>query len=324
MVTSLAYLTYNGYWPMALMVLLIHALYGQQLGSAMIKRGIGVGLGFIALPVLLMLVSITRPIKPFGTAMADFGRKTVIGMPPGGLAEGWSLPWEYLWHAEHGVLLVWAIGVGTVLWLALKRWRPAYTRGLFWLGAAVGVYLLMVLCSTGLRMFPFLGRHARQMVPFLCLTTACGVIYCADGWGLKRKVWLVGIFALGLQAVLNFRQPLMLQFPNEIVHRVVAIYGHVTQDATVEGPETTSADAEVEGDSDLDVSSRYVLLNALNTRYLFPIERAKAPPYGKVLFSVPNPIQFLPYQYEGFSPMQRVLLRSTDISIRLIDTQAAP
>ena len=323
-VTGLAYLTYNGYWPTALIVLIIHALYGQQSGSGVIKRGLGVGLGFVALPGLLTLVSLARPIKPYGMAVAEFGRKTGIGMPQAGLAEGWSLPWAYLWHAEHGLLLVWVLGAGTVFWLSGKRWRPAYTRGLCWLGAAVGIYLLMVLGSTGLSMFPFLGRHARQMVPFLCLMTACVVTYCAADWWLKNRRWLVVILVFVLQAVLNFRQPLTLQFPNAIVHRVIATYGHVTQDATVAGRETTSGDAAVAGDSDRDVSSRYVLLNALNTRYLFPVQGVKAPPYGKVLFSVPNPMQFLPYQYEGFSPMQRWLLRSTDLSIRLIDTQVAP
>jgi hypothetical protein len=48
------------------------------------------------------------------------------------------------------------------------------------------------------------------------------------------------------------------------------------------------------------------------------------PSAGKVLFSVTHPLQFLPYLYEGFSPMERLILRSTDISIRLIDTQIVP
>jgi hypothetical protein len=100
----------------------------------------------------------------------------------------------------------------------------------------------------------------------------------------------------------------------------MATYGHVTQDMTVEGPETIREDSE-EDDSEIDVPSRYVLLNA---RHLRPIQGVKSPPAGKVLFSVIHPLQFLPYLYEGFSPMERLILRSTDISIRLIDTQIVP
>jgi len=271
-----------------------------------------VGLGFTALPGLFTIVSSAWHIKPYGIAMAEFSRRPAA-VAPANFAEGWSLPWEYLWHAEHGLLLVWVIGVGTVFWLSLKRWRPAYTRGLFWLGAVAGMYLLIVLFSNGFARLSPLGRQARQMVPFLCLTTACGVAYFAENWWPHRRVWLIGTLAFVLPAVLNFAQPLMLQFPNDIVHRVMVTYGHVTQGTTVKGPQ--------ENHSGQDVSSRYVLLNA---RHLFPVQGIKAPPDGKVLFSVPHPLQFLPYQYEGFSLMELLILRSTDISIRLIDTQVVP
>lgn len=183
------------------------------------------------------------------------------------------------------------------------------------------MYLLMVLFSKGLEMFPLFGRHARQMVPFLCLTTACGLTYFADNWWLKSRVWLVGTFAIVLQAVFNFTQPLTQQFPNDVVHRVMATYGHVAQDTTIVGPETTSEDSEEEGNIEIAIPSRYVLLNAL---HLLHVPGVKAPPYGKVLFSVTHPLQFLPYQYEGFSLMERLILRSTDISMRLIDTQVVP
>ena len=33
----------------------------------------------------------------------------------------------------------------------------------------------------------------------------------------------------------------------------------------------------------------------------------------------PHPLQFLPYQYEGFEPMERQVLRNNDIAMRLID-----
>ena len=36
----------------------------------------------------------------------------------------------------------------------------------------------------------------------------------------------------------------------------------------------------------------------------------------------PHPLQFLPYQYEGFEPMERQVLRGNDIAMRLIDIGA--
>jgi len=63
--------------------------------------------------------------------------------------------------------------------------------------------------------------------------------------------------------------------------------------------------------------SRYVLLNA---RYLYPIRGLKAPPPGRTLFAVAHPVQFLPYQYEGYVPEERALLRAHDVSMQMIDT----
>ncbi len=47
----------------------------------------------------------------------------------------------------------------------------------------------------------------------------------------------------------------------------------------------------------------------------------KSEPTGRVLFRTAHPLQFLPYQYEGYVPVERALLRSNDISIRLVDTR---
>jgi hypothetical protein len=35
-----------------------------------------------------------------------------------------------------------------------------------------------------------------------------------------------------------------------------------------------------------------------------------------------HPMQFRPYQYEGSEPMERQVLRSNDIAMRLLDTGA--
>jgi hypothetical protein len=43
-----------------------------------------------------------------------------------------------------------------------------------------------------------------------------------------------------------------------------------------------------------------------------------------VIFSFPHPLQYKPYQYEGFTPEERAVLRFTDGSMRLLDTGAKP
>jgi hypothetical protein len=67
--------------------------------------------------------------------------------------------------------------------------------------------------------------------------------------------------------------------------------------------------------------ARFVVLN---THYLWPAEGSREAPQGVTLLREDHPLQFLPYQYESFSSRERRLLRTTDISMRLIDTQPAP
>jgi hypothetical protein len=56
----------------------------------------------------------------------------------------------------------------------------------------------------------------------------------------------------------------------------------------------------------------------LYTEHLYPPETLE-PPAGYVeALSAPHPLQFKPYQYEGYTPEQRQLLRSTDIRMRLL------
>ena len=65
-------------------------------------------------------------------------------------------------------------------------------------------------------------------------------------------------------------------------------------------------------------NARYVLLNA---QYLFPARERKPTPEGNVVYRTRHPLEFLPYQYEGYVAAERALLRETDIAIRLVDTK---
>jgi hypothetical protein len=130
---GLAFLTYNGYWITALIVLALHLAVGQLAVPAVIRRVAATLAGLALFPALLTLAALLRDARPFYQALSGFAGTVTQGE----YAEGWSFPWEYLWQAEHGLLL------------------------------AVG--------STGLHTFVVYGRLARQLVAFLCLLGAYGV-----------------------------------------------------------------------------------------------------------------------------------------------------
>lgn len=65
-----------------------------------------------------------------------------------------------------------------------------------------------------------------------------------------------------------------------------------------------------------DPSLRYVLVNA---QFFFPVDAARPAPAGNAVFETPHPLQYRPYQYDDRKPEARALLRSADLSIRLLE-----
>ncbi|PYR76932.1 MAG: hypothetical protein DMF87_17070 [Acidobacteria bacterium] len=61
-----------------------------------------------------------------------------------------------------------------------------------------------------------------------------------------------------------------------------------------------------------------------NAQHLYH-PRAPRPPLPPTLLEVVrfrHPLQFFPYQYEGFEPAERQVLRGNDIAMRLVDVGA--
>ena len=113
-----------------------------------------------------------------------------------------------------------------------------------------------------------------------------------------------------MQAGINVTARLLQRFPRDVWAEVVSTYGPVDLGTTIMG--------RVEGAMPEPRTSRYVLLNV---QRVAPIEGIGAPPAGRVLLRIAHPLQFLPYQYDSGGPDTRSILRSADISMRLIDTQ---
>jgi hypothetical protein len=296
LVAGCAFLTYNGYWLVALTAIGLHTLHRSSTWPDRARRAVVAGLGFALVPGLLTALSVARGREPYVLRLLRFSREAATQTD---FSEGWSLPWAYLWHSEHGVLLALLAGA-----LATLRFRD---RGRLWLGAAASMYATMVVLSNGFERIGTFGRISRSLVPFLCLAAALtGARLLAKARGATLALCL----ALAVQASYNFAAPYRLRFPRDVLRELEQRYGELGRDTTVvvdPSPEERPLP-----------NARYVLLNA---RYLYPVSGAKAAPPGRELFRTAHPLEYLPYQYEGYVPRERALLRSNDVSIRLLDTR---
>lgn len=305
--TGAGLLVYNGYWAIAVVVFLITVLYRPNSLFMSVKRLAGLSAGLVCLPLMFQFLSIFSTTGSFIDGMRNFSQTVVQG----DFAEGWFLPWEYFWHTEHLLLLIWLMSA-LVLPIMLLAWKPDdIRRGLIWLTAIVGIYLLLTVASTVLQRFVVYGRLACQLIPFFSLLTAYVLVQSSNRYRLSYKTGVVGIAAILLVSVANFAPPLMQRYPKEFAAQVAAAYGPVRRAISVIGPKL-----EEETNSIPPEASQYVLLNA---QYLYPIDGISAPPRGRRLVCLPHPIKMLSYQYEGLEPAVRDLVRSSDISMCLIE-----
>jgi len=301
-----SFMSYHGYWLLALAVVLLHSAGTGVAGRDTLRRGFVPLLGLALTPVTLAALTVARGQELFVVQMARFSRAAATQAD---FAEGWSLPWEYLWHAEHGLLVALVTGCGILLWHVVRH--PAQeSRARLWLLCAAGIYAATVVLANGMERVGAFGRQSRQLVPLLCLAGAAGLWRLGAHGRLRRPLLACVSLSVAAQAAWSFATPLAQRFPREVARELTAAYGPLSRENTVvveESPE----DVAVPG-------ARFVLLNA---RYLYPASGLQPPRPGQVLFRTSHPQSYLPYQYEGLRPAERALLRSTDVSIRLLDTR---
>jgi hypothetical protein len=209
----------------------------------------------------------------------------------GVLSEGSRLPFEYFWHAERGILIVW---LGASAWGGWQMLRSSSTpRIATGLAGLVLVYGALAILSSGVELWVVFGRLARQMVPFFCLITA-GLLESMRRSPVvgMRATAAVGLVLIVVQAGVNFSGPLSLQFPNEF-----------------------RAELSQEPGSPGNLGAALWQ----NVRHLYPgPEPAVVPPGYVVAKETMHPLEFLPYQYEGYTPDERAVLRASDIRMRLL------
>ena len=302
---SAAFITYNGYWLLVATVLLLHLVHeGRTAVRSAVWRAVYATVGFVMVPAAIVLVELLTGAPLMFSGMRRLAATVSDGYAP----EGFGLPWAYLWHAEHALLLVW---IAAALFVIVGRtgWnsRRQHTAAM-WVLAAVFIYLALGVSSAILHVFVVMGRQARQVVPFLCLATAAAAVELLERRRWSSSIVVVGLMALIAQTAWNFNQPLQQRFPRDVIAEITTKYGPIDFENTIEGPPLTHEHVE----------SRWVLLNA---QHLYN-PRAPRPPLPSSIIEVMrfrHPQQFLPYQYEGLRPTERQVLRGSDISMRLID-----
>jgi len=302
-----AFITYNGYWLIAGAVLLLHiAQKGRTTRSAALVRAAYAGLGFVIAPALVVVAELST-----GAPLMFEGMRRLAGTVTDGYApEGFTLPWAYLWHAEHGLLFLW---IAALLFVTLAPDRPDSRRrtATTWVLAALFIYAGLGVTSSLLHVFVVMGRQTRQLVPFFCLATAAVLRELGEGPRRSPRLVPLCMAALVLQAAWNFRTPLQQRFPRDVIAEITSKYGPIDFDTTIQGPPLLHQHVE----------SQWVLFNAQHLYH----PRAPKPPLPPSLVEVlrfRHPLQFLPYQYEGFQPMERQVLRANDIAMRLVDVGA--
>ena len=305
-------LVYYGAWYLAATTLLGCLLIGRRERTQhLMTRGAAVFLGAIAVPVPLELLASAAGVPGvlFSRAWSFSGT-----INQGNFEDGWSLPWEYLWHAEHGLLVAFALGAAVVVAAARRDGIAPHRAALSALAMAAATYALLVLSSNVAHRMVVYGRTARVLVPFLCIATAHAAAVIFRRWpsGL-----LAGACALGLalHTVWSFAPVFAQEFPLDLRRRVEREHGPYAEWCSLVATQLAFPGARINPYP----RSRWLLVNA---RIYTEILGTRPCPPGVLVFEASHPQAWPPYQYEGITSEDRAVLRRAHLTMRLLDRGA--
>jgi hypothetical protein len=217
----------------------------------------------------------------------------------GEYSEGWSLPFEYFWHTEYFLLVI----LGILTLLAVFHILKSNDRyPLWWLAGLSFVYACLVLFSVYFHSFVVLGRLARQMMPFVILLSAYGLARLATQTPVWRNVSVLVIFLVVLQGLTNYGISFAQSYPGEFSSEAQAQYEDFT----------FSQKRLIFGAPSLCHNNGYAMENA---KYFLTATETNPEINGTVLLSESHPVNFLPYQYEGYTPDQRRQFRQRNLQM---------
>jgi hypothetical protein len=288
---GLGFVTYNGYWTLAVLVVALHTLSPPHSWRSMLAHAGGAMVG-LALPVAALLLA--GGLLGFNL-VASF-RRFAGTVTEGNFGVAWRFVGEYFWAAEHGLALVWgaAVAAALVAWVA----RRAPTRTQLWLAASLLLYAILVVPSDVVLRFTVTARHVRVLAPFLCLLLAS---LLAELWrsGRKGRIAVVSISgAVVLQAAFNFSTPLRQIYPPEFYRLAVEVIRRA-------------------------LHSDAVPYGILNCYFLHnPDWAVPTPVTDEVVFQRPHPFAFTPFLFEGYNEASRAAFLRRNLSMRVVRVTA--
>jgi hypothetical protein len=284
----LCLVTYNGYWVIAAFAMVVNFFKGTKEKYWIVKRSTFLGLGFLT-PFSMLLMFCLIIGKDFFSDYRVYLQKIVQGS----FNEGWSLPFEYFWHAEHGFLVI----VGLLTFVALFQFLRKQNKFLYVaFGGTLFVYLCLVIPSNLTHTFVVYARTARQLMPFLVLTAAYGLSQ-VHSWKPVGS-WLVNLVAAItiVQAGWNYQLAYKIVYPREFVQEIQERY-----------PDFRISDKMMNFYAPLICKNNGFLAENFHIFYTWFQPLPSIP--GEILMSAPHPENFLPHQYDGYTREERQAIR---------------
>ncbi len=299
---GLTYGLYNGYWFLVPVVWLVHTLAcWRESPRARLRLALACAAGVLLSLSFPLVLGTLLGGRAYWAVMLDFSGTVKQGL----FAEGWSLPWEYLWHSEGPVGPVLLLALLAALWQTHRASAPLPDRVRATLIALAVAYGLLVLLSTGLERFVVYGRTVKPFVPALCLLGAWA-LHCLLAPHPRLRPAVALLLVTG--ALAHFAPHFTLVFPREFKVAVYSQWGVPKRVNSLSGTLYAAAPGPITRPD----------LALANAQILYPIRAPIALPEGVTLLRADHPLAYLPYQYEGHTPRERALLRTTDLTMRLI------
>ena len=287
----LCFVTYNGYWSLAALAMLVHASRRSETMGNKIQRGVSLGMGLI-LPLFALMVC----AAPLGINLLEEYRHFAQTITEGSYEEGWSLPFAYFWHTENFLILVLVL---LALYAGFKRRNNGAV--VLWGSGILFLYLCLAVPSVFLHAFVVYGRLVRPIMPFLVLLSANGLISLSQDFGqFGQRIVPVVLLVVLVQAAWNFNTTFRVAFPRDFVREVQVQYPDFN----------LSPKRFAFGAPEVCENNGYAMQNA--KFFLAAPETVQVVP-GEILLSASHPINFLPYQDEGYTPEQKQAFRAAQL-----------
>ena len=290
----LCFITYNGYWPLAGFASMANILIKREEFIKLIRKAIFTSIGFIT-PLLLLILAMLWS----GTDMISAYRLFATSITQGSFQEGWSLPFEYFWYTEYTIILL----MGALSILAIVRQFKNRSDMKIWVAGLLFIYLCLAIPSV-LHYFVVYARLARQLIPFIVLLAAQGLVQLEDRTAYGRTITHFIFAVVLLQAAWNFAQAYKIGFPRDFA-----------AEAQVRFPDFEFSSKRLAyGAPVICQFNGYIIENT--KFYVAPPERIPRVS-GQILLSELHPTNFQPYLYEGDPPDFRQAYRALKLRMKL-------